>query len=270
LPNISSNIQEGDHYMKKNLFATVGTFILLTILFVPSAFALGFGASADYWIPAFNGDLRVDGNGITGDEINLKDDLGISNENIPGAEAYFGVGNHQITLAYSQVNLSGDKRINKEIKFNGETYLVNEPVESEFKTSMIDLEYQYKLINFNYILAGLSFGIIAKVKYFDGDVKIKSSSANTNKKIQVPIPMIGLGAKIGLLANILEARAKVTGMGYSGSFFYDAMADLSLTPIPFLNIHGGYRAMSVKIDNVSDVYAKMDFYGPYVGLLISF
>ena len=139
---------------------------------------------------------------------------------------------------------------------------------------MIDLEYQYKLVNFNYILAGLSFGIIAKVKYFDGDVRINSSTPgsvyDTKKNIQVPIPMIGVGAKIGLLANMLEARAKVTGMGYSGNFFYDAMADLSLTPIPFLNIHGGYRAMSVKIDNVSDVYAKMDFYGPYVGLLISF
>jgi hypothetical protein len=59
-------------------------------------------------------------------------------------------------------------------------------------------------------------------------------------------------------------------MGYSGNFFYDAMADLSLTPIPFVNIHGGYRAMSLKIDNISDVYAKMDFYGPYVGLLVSF
>jgi hypothetical protein len=82
--------------------------------------------------------------------------------------------------------------------------------------------------------------------------------------------MVGVGTKIGLLANILEARAKVTGMGYSGDFFYDAMADISLTPIPFLNIHGGYRAMSVKTDSISDVYAKMDFYGSYVGLLISF
>ena len=82
--------------------------------------------------------------------------------------------------------------------------------------------------------------------------------------------MIGVGVNIGLLANILEARAKVTGMGYSGSFFYDAMADLSVTPFPFLNIHGGYRAMSVKIDNISDIYVKMDFYGPYVGLAVSF
>lgn len=256
--------------MKKSLVATVGTLILLTIFCAPSAFALGFGVSADYWIPTFKGDLRVDNNEVVGTEINLKDDLGISNDNIPGAEAYFGIGNHEITLAYSQVNLSGAKNIDKTIVFNGDTYIAHTNVESELKTSMIDLEYQYKLLNFKNILAGLSLGIIAKVKYFDGDVRINSSAYNTQKDIHVPIPMIGVGAKIGLLANILEARAKVTGMGYSGNFFYDAMADLSVTPVPFLNIHGGYRAMSVKIDNVSDIYAKMDFYGPYVGLLLSF
>ncbi len=260
--------------MKKNLFAVLGTLILLLTFYVPSVFALGFGARADYWIPAFKGDLRVDDNGVVGTEINIKDDLGISNDNIPSVEAYFEAGNHEISLAYSLVNLSGAKDIEKTIVFNGDTYNVSAYVESELKTSMIDLEYQYKLLNFKNILAGLSIGIIAKVKYFDGEVRIHSSSTgsvyDTKKDIHVPIPMIGIGAKIGLLANILEARAKVTGMGYSGSFFYDALADISVTPFPFLNIHGGYRAMSVKIDNVSDIYAKMDFAGPYVGLAISF
>ena len=248
----------------------IGTLILFTIIFAPPVFAFGFGARADYWIPTFKGDLRVDDNGVAGTEINLKDDLGISNDNIPGAEAYFEIGNHEISLAYSLINLSGAKNIEKNIVFNGQTYIVSDYVESELKTSMIDFEYQYKLLNFKNILAGLSIGIIAKVKYFDGDVRIHSSVDDTKKEIHVPVPMIGVGAKIGLLANILEARAKVTGMGYSGSYFYDAQADIAVTPFPFLNIHGGYRAMSVKIDNVSDIYAKMDFYGPYAGLAVSF
>ena len=42
--------------MKKNLFATLGTLILLTIFCAPSAFALGFGARADY---SFNKDGSV-------------------------------------------------------------------------------------------------------------------------------------------------------------------------------------------------------------------
>ena len=46
--------------MKKNLFAALGTLILLTAFYAPSVFALGFGARADYWIPTFSGDLRVD------------------------------------------------------------------------------------------------------------------------------------------------------------------------------------------------------------------
>jgi outer membrane protein len=260
--------------MKRSLFATLGILILLTIFCAPSAFALGFGVRADYWIPTFKGDLRVDDNGVPGTPINLKDDLGISNDNIPGVEAYFGIGDHEISLAYSRINLSGAKNIDNKIVFNGETYIANAYVESELTSNMIDLEYQYKLLNFKNILAGLSFGIIGKVKYFDGEVKIHSSKSgsvdDTQKNIHVPIPMIGVGAKIGLLANILEARAKITGMGYSGSFFYDALADIAVTPFPFLNIHGGYRAMSLKIDSVSDVYAKMDFYGPYAGLAISF
>jgi hypothetical protein len=259
--------------MKKILFAALATLILFTI-YVPSVFAFGFGAQAQYWIPTFKGVLRVDDNGITGSEIGAKDDLGIGNENIPGVEAYCGIGNHEFTLAYSQVNLSGAKYLIRNIVFRGNVYNADAYVESELKTSMIDFEYQYKLINMKNILAGLSVGVIGKVKYFDGEVRMQSStlgsSYDNKENIRVAIPMIGLGAKIGLLANILEARAKVTGMGYSDSFFYDAMTDISVTPFPFLNIYGGYRVMSLKIDSVSNIYAKMDFYGPYAGLALSF
>ena len=97
--------------MKKNLFAALGILILLTIFYVPSVFALGFGVRADYWIPTFSGDLRVDNNGVAGTDINLKNDLDISSDNIPGVEAYFGIGNHEISLAYSRLNLSGAKNI---------------------------------------------------------------------------------------------------------------------------------------------------------------
>ncbi len=256
--------------MKKNLFVTLGTLILLIVFCVPSVFALGFGVRAEYWIPSFSGDLRVDGNGVAGSDIDLKNDLGVSSDNITGVEGYFGIGNHEISLAYSKINLSGAQNIGKDINFNGYTFNKNTYVESELTTNMIDLEYQYKLLNIKNILAGLSVGIIGKVKYFDGDVKMHSSVYDTQKDIHVPIPMIGVGVNIGILANILEARAKITGVGYSDSFFYDGLADISFTPFPFLNIHGGYRAMSLKIDNVSDIYAKMDFYGPYAGLAVSF
>lgn len=205
--------------MKKNIPAVICATILIGVFLASSCFALEFGARANYWIPTFKGDLRVDKNSVRGTEIDLKDDLGVKNENVSFVEAYFGVGKHEITFMYAQVNFSG-------------------------------------------------------TKYFDGNVRLHSSTIGSaydnTQDIHAPIPMIGLGAKIGLLANILEARAKIIGMGYSGSFFYDAMADVAVTPFPFFDIHAGYRAMSLKIDNISDVYANMSFTGPYIGVAIGF
>ncbi|MCX5849334.1 MAG: hypothetical protein NTW65_07775 [Deltaproteobacteria bacterium] len=260
--------------MRKNLFAALGTLVLLTLFYAPTVSALGFGAQAKYWIPTFKGDLRVDNNGVEGTKINLEDDLGISGSYFPGMEAFFSMGNHEISFSYSLVNLSGARNIEKNIVFRGDTYNVNAFVESDLRTNMFDFEYQYKFLNLENILAGFSVGIIGKVKYFDGEARIRSSSTGSvydnKEELHIPIPMIGLGVNVGLLANILEARAKFVGMGYSESFFYDAVVDISLTPLPFLNINGGYRAMSLQIDNISNVYSKMDFYGPYVGMVIGF
>lgn len=158
--------------IEKNLFAVLGTRVLMTIFFAPSVYALGFGAHAEYWIPTFKGDLRVDGNGVEGTEINLDNDL------------------------------------NKEVKFNGDTYIAGAYVESDLKTSMIDLEYQYKFLNLENILAGFSIGIIGKIKYLDGEARMNSFVYDNKKDIHVPIPMIGLGAKIGLLADILWKRGQ--------------------------------------------------------------
>jgi hypothetical protein len=53
----------------------------------------------------------------------------------------------------------------------------------------------------------------------------------------------GVG-KHHLIANILEARAQVTGMGYSGNSVIEALADISATPFPFVDIHSGYKYIS--------------------------
>ena len=184
------------------------------------------------------------------------------------------MGNHAFRFSYLQINISGAQNIGKEIIFNGDTYNINAYVESELKTNMFDLEYQYKFLNLENILAGFSLGIIGKVKYLNGEVRVRSttlgSQYDNQEDINIPIPMLGLGVNIGLLANILEARAKFAGMAYSGSFCYDGLADISFTPFPFLNIHGGYRVMSIKVDDVNDIYTQMDFYGPYAGLAVSF
>ena len=256
--------------MKKNFIAVVLTLSVMIIFYASPVYALGGGAQARLWIPTFKGELRVDNGSVKGTNVDLKDDLGVDNEYFPGAEAFFCMGDHEITVSFSQIALSGSKKTSDEIIFNGDTYPAGIKVDSELTTSMIDLEYQYKFLNLENVLAGLSFGFIVKAKYFDGEAKMRSSVISSMEDFQLPMPMLGLGAKVGILADVLEARAKIVGMGYGGSFFYDAMADISVNPFPFLNIHGGYRIMSLKIDEIEDIYTQMDFYGPYVGIALEF
>ena len=262
-----------EDFMKKTfgvILATVAGFLFVITLTVPAE-AMEFGARGFWWFPSLKANMRVDKSGIRGDDINLKDDLGLDDKSTYSVEAFAGTKNHHFSVMYTPLDYSAGKTINRSLTFNGQTYAANTAVDSSLKMRMLDAEYRYDLINLENILAGFSIGILGKVKYLDGEAKLTSALTGEQKQtFGVPIPMIGAGMHIGLIANILEARAKGAWMGYSGSYFYDASADISLTPFPFLDIHGGYRIMKLKIDNVSDVYGDMDFYGPFVGISIGF
>ena len=74
---------------------------------------------------------------------------------------------------------------------------------------------------------------------------------------------------LGILADILEGRVMATGMSYGGGTVFDGQADISITPFPFLDIHGGYRIFLIDAD-AEDVEFGYDTSGPYVALTIGF
>ena len=157
------------------------------------------------------------------------------------------------------------------VNFNGQTFAAGSDVNTDLKLRMLDLEYQYKFLDLENILAGFSLSAIGQIKYIDGEAKSRAPATATSADftVRVPIPMVGVGAHIGLLAGLLEARAKVTGVAYSRNYLYEGLADLSSTPFPFLDIHGGYKIIRLKIDH-NDKFLDTQFQGPYVGLTVSF
>jgi outer membrane protein len=252
------------------ILAAIAAFLFVITLPLPAG-AMEFGARGFWWMPSLNANIRVDKSGIQGDNISLKDDLGLDDRGTYSVEAFAGTKNHHFSIMYTPLEYSGSKTVNRDITFNGQIYPVNTAVDSSIKIRMYDMEYQYDLINLENVMAGFSIGILGKVKYIAGETKLASAATGETKQtFTVPIPMIGAGMHIGLIADLLETRVKGAWIGYSGNSFYDASAEISLTPFPFLDIHGGYRLMKIKVDNISDVYGDMDFYGPYVGISIGF
>lgn len=251
---------------KALLLLTVFTFLMS--LSIPTA-AFELGARGHYWWPGLNGDLKVDASGVIGTSLDLEDDFGIGDESYPVIEVFAGLGNHHFSVSYYSADYDGSKMLAKNINFNGQTFTATTLVNSSLDYDVYDFMYQYDLIDLENFLAGGSLGLVGKIKLFDGNVSLSSANNSTSTDFTAPIPMVGLNLHAGVLADILEARLLITGIGYSEGKMLDCLAEISYTPFPFLDIHGGYRYFAVDVD-VDEVEADYKTAGPYVALTVSF
>ncbi len=252
--------------MKKTCLALP---LLLAILLSPlSSLAFEIGARGYYWFPSLDGKIRVDEANSIGTTIDFKDDLGIEDEDYPSGEVFVGLGRHHLSLTYTNIDYSGSNTLTRTIVFKGETYTIGELVTSSIEYQMIDFHYQYDFLNLENVMAGFSLGGVLQVKYLDGEVSLKNTF-DEKEDFTIPIPMVGLNLHIGLISDILEARLRGTAMSYSGNTTYEIMADISLTLLPFIDIHGGYKTFVIDIDE-DDVMFDSDMSGPYVALTVSF
>ena len=229
--------------------------------------AFEFGVRGYYWFPGISGDLKVDESGIPGTTLDLESDLGLDDESYPIIEGFVGLGNHHLSLSYYNADYSGTKTLSEDFTFAGEDF--SGLIRSSLEYSVFDFMYQYDLLDLENILAGFSLGAVGRIKLFDGEVEIKSSALTERESFTAPIPMLGLNLHLGILADLLEARVLATGMGYGGGTIFDGQAEISLTPFPFLDIHGGYRIFSIDVD-ADDVEFDYDTSGPYAAVTLSF
>jgi hypothetical protein len=255
--------------MKRSQWTILCTLVMLLLWAAPVG-AFEIGARGYYWFPGFKADMKGDSAGLSGTDINLKDNLDIGTKAFPSVEVFGGLGRSHLGLTYTPISYSGSTTLAAPINFNGGTFAAGTTVDSDLKLRMLDLEYRFTVLNMENFMAGFSLDAIGQIKYIDGEAKIAAPATGMEGKhtINLPIPMVGVGAHIGLLLNILEARAKVTGISYSGNYLYEALADLSLTPFPLLDIHAGYKVIRMHIDR-NEVYLNSEFSGPYVALTVS-
>ena len=251
----------------KKMYLTLS--LLLAVLLLPvSSLAFEIGARGCYWFPTLDGNVKVEKSGI-GSTVDFDNDLGIDDENYPSIEAFVGIGDHHVSLTGMKVDYSGKKTLSRDIDFSGKTYSKDFVIDSSIEYTMIDLHYQYDFLDLENILAGFSLGAVFQIKYLDGDVSLKTTGIDEKEDFTLPIPMFGVNLHLGILADILEARLRATAIGYSGNTICEVMSDISWSPFPFIDIHGGYKTFLIDIDE-DDVAFDYDMSGPYLLLTVSF
>ena len=250
--------------MHKHLIL-LGVILPLMFATVPSA-AMDLGVRAYYWMPGLDGDMNY----YSGDKLDLEDDLGMDKESYPVVDIFAGFGNHHLLFTYYKADYSGSEKLKDTIDFGDSTFLAGIKVDSKLEYKVMDFAYQWDAIDLENMLAGTSLGLVGKVKYMDiTSVKIEGGGESEEVDVSGPIPMLGANLHVGILADIIEARFQVTGIGYSGNSVVEYFGDISYNPFPFVGIHAGYRSFAVNVD-VDDLDANFTTAGPYGAITIGF
>jgi outer membrane protein len=246
--------------------------VLLLVSLSSTAQALpgvGAGVRGMYWFPDLSATAQTISGGVSETKFDLKDDLGVDDENFLSGEAFLRFGRLHFRVGYTKISYDGSTTLTRDIEYNGQVFPVNDNVSSSFDVKMLDAEVQVDILRPDFVAANFYLGLIGKVKYVDLDLELTSTTMTEKQDFQVPVPMVGLAAGAGFLNDLLRVDARATGMAYSGNHLYEADAFVSLVPFPFFRIQGGYRYLDLKADE-DDLLADVELKGPYVGAQLSF
>ncbi len=249
--------------MKKIL---LGLAVLALTLSLSTDASAWVEAEGRYWFSTLDSNFKSSVTGIIGDNIDLVNDLGLDpDEAFPEGRITLNLGKHRLRYGFMPLEWDATKNIAQEVKFAGETYILNTSVSTTLKADYHRLGYEYDFID----VLNNKLGVIFEVKYFDLEASLDAVGQNKTESLKAPVPTIGLAAQFGLPA-LLSVAGEVTGIGLgSDLYLYDAEVGVVYTPFPMVRVSGGYRIFELHVEDGDDE-ATLTLSGPYVMLKADF
>jgi hypothetical protein len=219
-----------------------------------------------YWFTDIKGSAKIEDDNIEGTRIDLEDDLGVDGEGMPELRFSFGLGGSRLRFAYTHVTFEGDKTLERNVTFSGDTFPAGTRVETEF-----DLHYgRAGWIWTPSIIPGvLRVGPMLELKGFLADVSLDSTAISESAKLPFVLPTLGAAGDFSF-GDYIQVFAEVSGLP-AGDYGYlvDAEAGVRVSPIPLVAVVAGYRIFSVRVGDDDD-FGRMRLSGPFAGLAVRF
>jgi len=159
-------------------------------------FTFGLGAVLN----SFGTKLRLDNSnqGQTGDNVDLKDDLGVDQDQSSfwaTAEWRFAP-RHRIGINYSQFKLTGTRTLTRNIVIDDESYPVGATLSTELKLQIIPIAYSYSFIKTGNDELAATIGVHwTRVSFkVQGSASLNQFDVNNDVSADanLPLPLIGL------------------------------------------------------------------------------
>ena len=242
--------------VKSFLFSVCVLFFMITSSFAGSLIEV----EGRYWVADLEGKAKVTTASSVGTDINLKDDLGVKDEDLPEVRATLSLlGSSKLRLAYTQVGYSGNQDITRAVVFDGQTYSLGVNVDSDVDLQYIRLGWIWEFLN---ISDKIKISSLIEAKVFIIEASLTTPVISESENFTGGVPSLGAIVEFQPF-NKIGIFAEVSGIdvGRYGTL-YDAEIGIKINPIDSISINVGYRTFDLNFENDSD-YAKLKITGPF-------
>ena len=244
--------------------------MLCLVLFAAgAASAAEFGFGAAYWFPTMHSSMQVNGGGHDGYDFDPVDELDVENQGWPVVNAFYRTGVHEFELVYTAVDYSGRSRLESSQYFSGDLYPAGAEVDFSLDYRSLGMMYGYRFYNRPDVLAGVSLYVIGDLKYYDGSTGLETTGLDHSADFGALFPMFGVDLHLGLVPDTLNARVIMSVEPIGNANAGECVAQIGWTPMPNLEVSGGYRVLLLRIDD-DDVRFDHRLNGPYLGATVRF
>ncbi|GAB57218.1 TIGR04219 family outer membrane beta-barrel protein [Rheinheimera nanhaiensis] len=178
-----------------------------------------------------------------------------------------------LRLQHNQLETNGVTALNASFSFAGETFAVDTDIANQVDLTNTDYVLYYEILDND--LLSLDLGINAK--HINGSVAVADLGADGAVAVQdtsTVIPMLYSSAIVGLPLTGLELFANGSFVSYDGSRVYDMQAGVAYALLDNLavdlRLKLGYRAVNLRLDDIDNLYADLDFKGAFAGVELHF
>ncbi|PKM19096.1 MAG: hypothetical protein CVV11_11885 [Gammaproteobacteria bacterium HGW-Gammaproteobacteria-15] len=178
-----------------------------------------------------------------------------------------------IRLQHNQLESSGSTSLNTAFSFAGNTFAAGTELQNQTKLTNTDYVLYYEILDND--LVSLDLGINGK--YINGTVAVAETDANgmaASQRASQLIPMVYASAIVGLPLTGLDVFTQGSYVSLDGNRIYDVQAGVAYAVLDNLAVNMrlklGYRAMNLRLDDVDNLHADLDFKGIFAGIELYF
>jgi outer membrane protein len=228
---------------------------------------LGLYAGAQGWNMETTGGFSADGSDVS---FNFEEETKTS--------FYFALEHFiplvpNVKLQHTGLDTYGEVNLNTNFTFGGELFAMNTDVTSDVTLTSTDIILYYEF--FDNDLISFDFGINAK--YLDGELFVTAKddpSLTAREKFSGPVPMLYSRLAVGLPLTGFGAYVEGSYLSIGDHSLSDFQAAITYSLMDNLAIDAtlqvGFRAITLEVDDLDNIYTDLEFKGAFAGLEVHF